>query len=120
MNQGRKNTGGKYHRQRKRKKYEIQNQERHTLLGATKRKQIKIRGGHAKTFLLKADTANILANNKVQPVKITNVLETPQNRFFARQNRLIKSAIIETPLGKARITNRPSQEGQVNAVLIKE
>ena len=31
----------------------------------------------------------------------------------------MKGAIIETSAGKARITNRPSQEGQINAVLIE-
>ena len=58
-------------------------------------------------------------NSKTR-VKGKMLIETPQNRFLARQNRLLKSAIIETPLGKARITNRPSQEGQVNAVLLED
>jgi len=57
---------------------------------------------------------------KAKNVKIANVLETPANRFLARQNILVKSAIIETELGKARITNRPSQEGMVQAVLTDE
>jgi small subunit ribosomal protein S8e len=52
--------------------------------------------------------------------KIINVVETPQNRFLSRQNRLMKGAVIETSLGKAKITNRPTQEGQVNAILITE
>ena len=73
-----------------------------------------------KVILLKSNTANVLVDGKVKKAEIKNVEETPQNKFFARQNRLVKSALIETSLGKARITNRPSQEGQVNAVLIKE
>ena len=40
-------------------------------------------------------------------------------REYARQNVLIKSAIIDTDIGKAKITNRPSQEGSVEAVLIE-
>ena len=58
-------------------------------------------------------------NKSTKKVKIKNVLETPANRFLARQNILIKSAIIETELGKARITNRPSHDGNVQAVLVK-
>jgi small subunit ribosomal protein S8e len=58
--------------------------------------------------------------NKTKKAKITNVLETPSNRFLARQNILEKGSIIETDLGKARITNRPSQEPNIQAVLVEE
>lgn len=120
MNTGRKITSGKYHARRKRRLHERQAQERIVILGETKTKQLKIRGGHLKTVLLKCNMANIIVNNKAQKAEIKNVLETPQNKFFARQNRLVKGAIIETSIGKARITNRPSQEAQVNAVLLGE
>ena len=36
-----------------------------------------------------------------------------------RRNILTKGAIIETDAGKAKITNRPGQEGTVNAVLVE-
>jgi len=120
MNRGRKISGGKYHKFRKSRLCETQNQERIVMLGTTKRKYIRIRAGHIKAILLKTNIANIFSDKKAKRANITNVIETPQNKFFARQNRLMKGAIIETSLGKARITNRPSQEGQVNAVLIKE
>jgi ribosomal protein S8E len=32
----------------------------------------------------------------------------------------MKGAIITTSLGRAKITNRPTQEGHVNAILLKE
>ena len=120
MAYGRKISGGMYHKQKKKKLYERQSQETHAVLGETKRKQIKVRGGHIKTIMLKENRVNLVVNGKVQKAEIKNVVETPQNRFLARQNRLIKGAIIETDKGKARITNRPSQEGNINAVLIKE
>ena len=120
MNRGRKITGGKYHKFRKSRLCDAHSQERIATLGETKRKQVRIRAGHKKTILLKTNIANIYSDKKAKKANITNVIETPQNKFFARQNRLMKGAIIETTLGKARITNRPSQEGQVNAVLIKE
>ncbi len=120
MKLGRKITGGKYHRQKKRKLYERKNQENIVLLGETKKKQIRVRGGNTKTLLLKTNQANLLIGKKIQKAEIKNVIETPQNRFLARQNRLLKGVIIETSLGKARITNRPSQEGMINAILIDE
>lgn len=118
MDLGRKITGSKYHARRKRKHYDKLGQESHASLGETKRKVRKVRGGEVRTILLNADEANVLVGKKVQPAKITNVEETPQNRFLARQNRLMKGAIITTSVGKARITNRPTREGYVNAVLI--
>ena len=119
MNLGRKITGGKYHRLRKKKLFETMSQERIVILGETKRKKIQVQGKNVKTFLLKTNIANVLAKGKVQKAEIKNVIETPQNRFLARQNRLLKGAIIETSLGKARIKNRPGQEGHINAVIIE-
>jgi small subunit ribosomal protein S8e len=122
MRQGRKISGGKYKKQRKKKLYEKQGQARIVKLGSIKRKQIRTRGGKLKTVLLSADEANIIDKKakKSKKAKIKNVLETPSNRFLARQNILLKGAIIETDLGKAKITNRPSQEGSVQAVLTEE
>ena len=120
MQMGRKVTGGKYHARRKKRLHERQNQERLVLLGETKRKSLKVMGGNQKMILLKSNIANVLVDGKTVKAEIKNVEETPQNKFFARQNRLVKSALIETSLGKARITNRPSQEGLVNAVLIEK
>lgn len=119
MNRGRKISGGKYHKQRKKRLFKQKVQERIVILGETKKKQLRTKGGHSKTILLKSNIVNLLVKGKIQKAHIKNVIETPQNRFLARQNRLLKSAIIETSLGKARITNRPSQEGHVNAVLIE-
>lgn len=120
MNKGRKITGGKYHALRKMKLFERPKQERMVVLGETKRKNIRIRGGNEKTVLLKTNFANVNVNGKTKKAEIKNVEETPQNKFFARQNKLMKGAIIDTSLGKARITNRPSQEGSVNAVLVED
>src|SRR3989344_4631484 len=108
MNRGKKITGGIYHKKRKLRLYERPKQQREVILGETKKKE------------LKTDTVNVLVGKKTEKAKIVNVEETPQNKFLARQNRLMKGAIIETSLGKARITNRPSQEGLVNAILLKD
>lgn len=120
MNQGRKITGGKYHARRKKRLHERQSQERQVVLGAPKSRHIRVKGGNIKITLLKSNIANVSDGKKVKKAEITNVVETPQNKFLARQNRLVKGAIIDTALGKAKITNRPSQEGQINAVLIVE
>jgi len=120
MKLGRKITGGKYKHFRKSKKYELAGDVRKVKLGKTKSKTLRGLGGNKKTVLLSSEFVNVMDSKtkKSKKVKIKNVLETPANRFLARQNILIKGAIIETELGKAKITNRPSQEGMINATLI--
>ena len=120
MRKGRKASGGKYKKARKKKLYEKPGIPRVVKLGEKKTKFIRMRGGKKKLVSLRQDTANMIINGKAKKVKIKDVLETPSNRFLARQDILTKGAIIETELGKARITNRPSQEGTVQCVLIEE
>ncbi len=120
MNKGRKISGGRYKKPRKKKLYERTGQERTVKLGEKKTKLIRSRGGCKKLISLSQNTANITHNKKSQKTKIKIVLETPSNRFLARQNILIKGAVIDTELGKAKITNRPSQEGIVQGVLLEE
>lgn len=121
MGYGRKISGGKYRIFRKKKKYETPGIERKVKLKALKQKVLRGLGGNKKTVLLSSEFANVIdpLSKKAKKVKIKNVLETPSDRFLARQNILVKSAIIDTELGKAKITNRPSQEGSVQAILLR-
>jgi small subunit ribosomal protein S8e len=121
MKQGRKISGGKYKKQRKKKYYEKKGKVRQVKLKQTKRKEVRGRGGKERLVLLSANEANVLdkKTGKSKKAKITNVIETPSNVFLARQNIIIKGAIVQTDLGKAKVTNRPSQEGSVQAVLIE-
>jgi len=122
MKQGKKVSGGRYHAPRKKKKHELPRQPRVVKLKQKKTKTIRTQGGNKKTVLLGADTINVTdpKTKKTKTVKIKNVLETPSNRFLARQNILTKGAVVDTELGKARITNRPGQEGSVQGVLVEE
>ncbi len=117
MKQGKKISGGRYNKTRKKKSYESAGQRRIVKLGEEKRKIKKLRGGKKKTLLLKAKFVNIQGQSKKTEVK--NVLETPSNRFLARQNILTKGTIVQTDLGKVKITNRPTQEGTINGILVK-
>ena len=118
---GRKISGGKYIRARKKKLCELAGQRRTVKLGENKRRSIRTRGGNKKMFNLRANIINVKINEKTtKKVEIKNVLETPSNRFLARQNILTKGTIVKTELGNVKITNRPTQEGVVNGILIKE
>ncbi len=115
----RKVSGGKYKKVIKKKLTGRQGQARVVKLGERKTKVLKGRGGIKKLVSLKDNIVNLNIGKKTKKTTIKNVVETPSNIFLARQNVLIKGAIIETEFGKARITNRPSQEGNVQAVLVK-
>jgi len=120
MKKGRKSTGGKYKKARKKKFHEKAGIATTPKLGEQKNKTKRKQGGSKKTITLSTDIANITNNKTSKKVKITNVIETPSNTFLARQNILTKGTIIKTDIGKAKITNRPSQEGHVQGILIKE
>ena len=121
MKSGKKISGGRYHARRKKKKYELPGIKRIIKLKEAKRKTIRGIGGNKKTVLLSANTINLIdvKTKKSKVVKIKNVLETPSNKFLARQNIITKGAIVETEAGKARVTNRPTQEGTVQGVLVE-
>ncbi len=118
---GRKITGGRYKKSRKKKAYERQGQRRIVKVrDKEKRKNLRARGGNIKTVLYSAKYVNVVDEKKAIKLEIKRVLETPSNRFLARQGIITKGAIIETEKGKVKITNRPSQEGIVNGIFIKE
>ncbi len=77
------------------------------------------RGGGFKARLKNAAFANVVKEGKVVKAKIRTVLETPDNRHYARQNIITKGAIIDTELGKVKVTNRVGQDGVVNGILLK-
>lgn len=120
MKTGRKTSGGKYKKPKKRKFTGRQKQTRIVKIGDTKTKLLKGRGKTIKIVSLLSNIANVIVKEKSKKSIIKNVLETPSNTFLARQNILVKGAIIETELGKAKITNRPSQEGNIQAKLLAE
>ncbi len=85
-----------------------------------KRKIKRTMGGNRKVRVLKAAYANVVVGpGKVKKVKIISVLEA-NNPQMARQNLITKGAIIQTEIGKAKVTSRPGQDGVVNAVLVKD
>ncbi|MFA4952895.1 MAG: 30S ribosomal protein S8e [Candidatus Pacearchaeota archaeon] len=120
MKLGRKISGGKYVKRRKKKLYELAGQERIVKLGEEKRKSKRTHGGNRKTFLLRSKSVNVVGkDNKIKKVEIKNVVETPSNKFLARQNIITKGTFVETEIGKVKITNRPTQDGVLNGILIE-
>ncbi len=82
-----------------------------------KLKTVNARGGTTKVRAITTDTASIATDDGVTSAEITNVVENPADPNYARRNIITRGAIIETSEGTARVTSRPGQDGQVNAVL---
>ena len=118
----RKLTGGLYHKFASKKKRELGRFPAETEIGPRKVKVIRTRGGNKKLRLLREEYANILnqKTGECKKAKILNVLENRANREYARRRIITKGAIIDTEIGKARVTSRPGQHGVINAVLIEE
>ncbi|MFH1774069.1 MAG: 30S ribosomal protein S8e [Methanobacteriota archaeon] len=116
----RKKTGGRYRAHRKKRKFEMGREHTEVAIGRRSAVQIRVRGGDYKTRLLIAENANIVnpKTKESRKAKILGVIENSANPHFVRRNIITKGAIINTEIGKARVTSRPGQDGNVNAVLI--
>ncbi len=116
----RKYTGGRIIRIRGKRRFELGGEEANTYLGETIRKTVKTLGGKKKIRLLRNSTAVVVdpATKTARKVRIETVTGNPANTHYIRRNIITKGAIIKTEIGMARVTNRPGQEGSVNAVLV--
>ncbi len=116
----RKYTGGRLIRSRSKKKFELGGEPANTHLGETIRRMVKKLGGQQKVRLLRGQSAVVTdPMTKIsKTVKIETVTGNPANIHYVRRNIVTKGSIIKTEIGNARVTNRPGQEGSINAVLI--
>ena len=115
----RKATSGRYVDSRKKKLRELARDATLTKIDKLRTRVLRVRAGGKKEVLLGVEEANVLGKDKkYKKAKIKAVLENPANRHFARRSIVTKGAIIDTDLGKARVTSRPGQEKVVNAVLV--
>ncbi len=81
-------------------------------------KPVRGRGGSVRSKLMYAGFANLLTKEGYKKTKIKTILESNDNRNFARLNIITKGTIIDTELGKAVVTNRPGKDGSINAKLM--
>ena len=115
-----KTTGGFVKRHGKKNRYQRGRDYLPTHIGEPKIKELRVRGGNKKLVALTTNFANVFADGKHQKTKIISVSANPADSQFVRRKIITKGAVIVTELGEARVTNRPGQEGTVNAVLIEK
>jgi small subunit ribosomal protein S8e len=118
----RKPTGARYIAHSKKFRYYLGSDPTFTKLEPLRKIVMRTRGANEKIRLLSVDKANVLdpktKSHKV--VAIKTVVDNSANKNFIRRNIITSGAVINTELGKARVTSRPGQTGVVNAVLIAQ
>lgn len=117
----RKNTGGRSKSNRNKRKIEFGRDPAETKIGDRKYKKIRAKGGNNKIRLTNENQINVVdpKKNKVQTTEILNVIENSANIQFVRRNIINKGAVVETNLGKVKVTSRPGQHGIINGVLVE-
>jgi small subunit ribosomal protein S8e len=115
-----KRTGGRRRPIRKKRKSELGREPTETRVGEAALKTVDTRGNTTKIRAMQTDVASVATDEGTVTAGIENVVENPSNPNYVRRNIITKGAIIDTTEGRARVTSRPGQDGQVNAVLVDE
>lgn len=115
----RKPSGGRKRPYRTKRRYERGAFPTETTQGEPKKKIDRRRGGNLKIRLLSVNQTNVSnpSTGKTEKVEILRVVRNPANVDYNRRGVVTKGTIIETPLGVAKVTSRPGQDGIVNAVI---
>lgn len=117
----RKPSGGRYHFFRTKRKYELAGYPANTKLD--KERQVRndrVRAGQIKRVILSVNKISVSdPQGKTTKTEIVNVIENPANPNLVRRNIITKGCVVETPLGKVKVTSRPGQEGSLCGVMVK-
>ena len=91
-----------------------------TKIGPIKVQHIRARGDSVKLRLLNVEKVNVYdPKNKTYSLEtIKTVIDSPADKNFIRRNIMTKGTIVQTTKGNARVTNRPGQDGTINATLL--
>lgn len=118
----RSHTGRRIRYDQSKRKAEIGREAHLSTIGTPKTKKVRTRGNNQKTRALTTNMAHVVdpKTGKTTKSEIISVKENRANIHYVRRNIMNKGAIIETKLGKARITSRPGQTGTIQAVLLSK
>ncbi|WP_135824137.1 30S ribosomal protein S8e [Halorussus ruber] len=115
----RSRTGGRLRPHDKKKKHQLGREPTETTVGETRLRTIDARGNTEKVRALSTDVASVAKGGETVEAEIEDVVENDANPNYVRRNIVTKGAVIDTSEGKARVTSRPGQSGNVNAVLVE-
>ena len=117
----RKFTGKKYKTFHKKRKRELERPSIETQIGQEKKKKQRTMGGNHKLKLFSTSYINVtdLKSNKTSKVKILKFESNDSSKDLNRRHIITKGAIVDTEVGKAKVTSRPGQHGVMNGILVQ-
>lgn len=117
----RKPSGGRLIKARNKRRFEVAPEDAETKLGAHVQKLIRSRAASQKVKLLATNAINVMdqKTGKAKKATIKTVTENPANIHYVRRNILTKGAVVDTDMGKVKVTSRPGQSGALSGVLVK-
>lgn len=115
-------AGGKFKTAHKKRKARMGREPIETKIGNDRKKIVRTRGGNEKIKAYALNTISVTnsEDNSVKSAKITHLIQNHASVDYQRRNILTKGAIIDTDLGKVKITSRPGQCGQVSGIIMKD
>lgn len=117
----RKKSGGRKRPYRGRRRFEFGSTSARTVIGESTSFLSRSRGGNSKVRSIRERNVNLSdSSGKVVRSEILSVADNPAGVDLRRGSIITKGAVIQTPLGRARVTSRPGQSGVINAVLTGE
>ena len=119
----RKPTGGRLKHARGKRRTEISSENQFAYLGEEdQRKNYRKTAGSQTVRLLAVHEINVNDPKEGKTVRstINTVLENDADPNYVRRNIVTKGAIVDTDIGRVRVTSRPGMHGVVSGVLLED
>ena len=122
----RKPSGGRLkrpNRYRGKRRTEVSSEAQYAYIGEKDdRKMYRKNAGSQTTRLLSANTVNVNIPKEGKTVKATinSVIANDADPNFIRRNIVTKGSIVDTSMGKVKITSRQGMHGVVSGILLED
>ena len=122
----RKPSGGRLkrpNRYRGKRRTEVSSEAQYAYIGEKDdRKMYRKNAGSQTTRLLSANTVNVNIPKEGKTVKATinSVIANDADPNFIRRNIVTKGSIVDTSMGKVKITSRPGMHGVASGILLED
>ena len=122
----RKPSGGRLkrpNRYRGKRRTEVSSEAQYAYIGEKDdRKMYRKNAGSQTTRLLSANTVNVNVPKEGTTVKATinSVIANDADPNFIRRNIVTKGSIVDTSMGKVKITSRPGMHGVTSGILLED
>ena len=119
----RKSTGGRLKQARSKRRTEISSENQFAYLGEEDQRKNYRKTARSQTVrLLSAHEINVNDPKEGKTVRATinTVLENDADPNYVRRNIVTKGAVVDTDIGRVRVTSRPGMHGVVSGVLLED